>query len=46
VADAAEILAPEQRRKLSNMVPPRGGPWGGGPWGRGPWGNWGGFGRN
>jgi periplasmic protein CpxP/Spy len=45
VADAAEILAPEQRRKLSNMMPPRGGPWGGG-WGRGPWGNWGGFGRN
>jgi periplasmic protein CpxP/Spy len=50
VADAAEILTPEQRRKLSNMMPPRGGPWGGGwgggPWGRGPWGNWGGFGRN
>jgi len=45
VADAAEILTPEQRRKLSNMMPPRGGPWGGG-WGRGPWGNWGGFGRN
>jgi len=50
VADAAEILTPEQRRKLSNMLPSRGGPWGGGwgggPWGRGPWGNWGGFGRN
>ena len=46
VADAAEALTPEQRRKLSNMLPPRGGPWGGGPWGRGPWGNWGGFGRN
>jgi periplasmic protein CpxP/Spy len=46
VADAAEILTPEQRRKLSNMMPPRGGPWGGGPWGRGPWGHWGGFGRN
>jgi protein CpxP len=41
VADAAETLTPEQRRKLSNMLPPRGG-----PWGRGPWGNWGGFGRN
>ncbi len=50
VADAAEILTPEQRRKLSNMLPPHRGPWGGGwgggPWGRGPWGNWGGFGRN
>jgi Spy/CpxP family protein refolding chaperone len=46
VADAAEILTPEQRRKVSNMMPPRGGPWGGGPWSRGPWGNWGGFGRN
>ncbi len=49
VADAAEILTPEQRRKLSNMLPshrgPWGGGWGGGPWGRGPWG-WGGFGRN
>ena len=40
VADAAEALTPEQRRKLANMLPPRGG-----PWGRGPWGNWGGFGR-
>lgn len=38
VADAAEALTPEQRRKLANMLPPRGGPWGGGPWGRGPWG--------
>ena len=46
VADAAEVLTPEQRRKLSTMLPPRGGPWSGGPWGRGPWGNWGGFGRN
>lgn len=51
VADAAEVLTPEQRRKLSTMLPPRGGPWGGGPLGggpggRGPWGNWGGFGRN
>jgi periplasmic protein CpxP/Spy len=51
VADAAEALTPEQRRKLASMLPPRGGawgggPWGGGPWGRGSWGNWGGFGRN
>jgi len=46
VADAAEILTPEQRRKVSNMLPSRGGRWGGGPWGHGPWGNWGGFGRD
>jgi len=47
VADAAEVLTPDQRRKLSTMFPPRGG-WGGGggAWGRGPWGHWGGFGRN
>ena len=45
VADAAEVLTPEQRGKLSTMLPPRGGRWGGGPWGHGPWGNWGGFGR-
>jgi len=41
VADAAEALTPEQRRKLSNMLTPRGG-----HWGRGPWGTPGGFGRN
>jgi Spy/CpxP family protein refolding chaperone len=35
VADAAEILTPEQRRKLSTMLPSRGGPWGAGHWGRG-----------
>ena len=46
VADAAEALTPEQRRKLATMLPPRGGPWSGSPWGRGPWGHWGGFGRN
>ena len=46
VADAAEILTPEQRRKLSNMLPSRVGPWGGGHWGHGPWRNWGGFGRD
>jgi len=40
VADAAEVLTPEQRRKLSTMLPPRAGHWGRGPW------NWGGFGRN
>ncbi len=45
VADAAEVLTPEQRRRLSDMLPARG-RWGGGPWGHGPWGNWGGFGRN
>jgi len=46
VADAAEALTPEQRRKLADMLPPRGGTWGGGPWGRGPWWHRGGFGRN
>jgi periplasmic protein CpxP/Spy len=44
VADAAEVLTPDQRRKLASMLPPRGGRWGG-PWSRGPWGGWGG-GRN
>jgi periplasmic protein CpxP/Spy len=35
VADAAETLTPEQRRKVSDMLPGRGGYWG--PWwGRGP----------
>jgi Spy/CpxP family protein refolding chaperone len=44
VADAAEALTPEQRRRISDMVAAhRGGPWAGGPWGRGNWGggNWG-----
>jgi len=45
VADAAEVLTPDQRRKLSTMLPSRGGHWGA-PWGRDPWGGWGGFGRN
>jgi protein CpxP len=42
VADAAEVLTADQRRKISTMLQQHGG--GGGPWGRGPW--WGGFGRN
>jgi Spy/CpxP family protein refolding chaperone len=46
IADAAETLSPEQRRKISNMAP-RGGGGGGLIWGRGPGGgNWGGFWRN
>jgi protein CpxP len=44
VADAAEVLMPEQRRKISDMLSARDSHWGGGPWGRGPWG--GGFWRN
>ena len=35
VADAAEVLTPEQRRKISEMVSRRGGHWGGGLWGHG-----------
>jgi periplasmic protein CpxP/Spy len=34
VADAAEVLTPEQRRKIGDMSP-RGGFWGRGPWGGG-----------
>jgi protein CpxP len=37
VADAAEVLTSEQRRKINDMLPARGGHWGGGPWwDRGP----------
>jgi Spy/CpxP family protein refolding chaperone len=39
VADAAEVLTPEQRRKLADMLPPHRAAWGRGPWGRGPWGH-------
>jgi periplasmic protein CpxP/Spy len=45
VADAAEVLTPEQRRNISDMIAARrgGSPWSGGPGGRGPWGHWGGW---
>jgi periplasmic protein CpxP/Spy len=43
VADAAEVLTPEQRRKISDMLPPGG--WGMDHGPRRHWG-WGGFGRN
>jgi Spy/CpxP family protein refolding chaperone len=38
VADAAEVLTPEQRRKIADMVAAHRAHWGGGPWGHGPWG--------
>jgi periplasmic protein CpxP/Spy len=43
VADAAEVLTPEQRRKIADMAAARRGHWGGGPWGHGPGGHWGGW---
>ena len=47
IGDAAEVLTPEQRRKISNMAPRGGGDGGGFIWGRGPGGgSWGGFWRN
>jgi periplasmic protein CpxP/Spy len=39
VADVAEVLTPEQRRRISDMVAARRG----GPWGHGPWGHFGGW---
>jgi Spy/CpxP family protein refolding chaperone len=42
VADAADVLTPEQRRKIADMAAAHrghGGPW----WGHGPWGHWGGW---
>jgi Spy/CpxP family protein refolding chaperone len=40
VADAAEVLTPDQRRKISDMLASGGAGWSGGPWrswGRGFW---------
>jgi Spy/CpxP family protein refolding chaperone len=41
VADAAEVLTPEQRRKIGDMIAAHRGHWG--PWGHGPWGHGGGW---
>jgi Spy/CpxP family protein refolding chaperone len=41
VADAAEVLTPEQRRRLSDMLPAPGGHFRSGPWSDGPWVHWG-----
>jgi periplasmic protein CpxP/Spy len=43
VADAAEVLTPEQRRRINDMIAARRGGWAGGPWGHGPSGRWGGW---
>jgi Spy/CpxP family protein refolding chaperone len=47
VADAAEVLTPEQRRRISDMLPARGDfgpePQGPGSWDRSPWRDWGGW---
>jgi periplasmic protein CpxP/Spy len=44
IADAAEVLTPEQRRRVSDIVAAyRGGGRWGGSWGRGPWGHFGGW---
>ncbi len=40
VADAAEVLTAEQRRKIADMAAAHRAHWG---WGRGPWGHWGGW---
>ncbi len=43
VADAAQVLTPEQRRRIADMAAARHSRWGGGPWGHGPWGHFGGW---
>jgi Spy/CpxP family protein refolding chaperone len=45
VADAAEVLTPEQRLRISDMLPARGShfsaeSWGTAPWSDGPWAPW------
>jgi periplasmic protein CpxP/Spy len=41
VVDAAEVLTPEQRLRISDMLPARGGPFGAASWNDGPWVHWG-----
>jgi periplasmic protein CpxP/Spy len=40
VADSAEVLTPEQRRKIADMAAAYHDRWGGRPWGHGHWGGW------
>jgi periplasmic protein CpxP/Spy len=43
VAGAAEVLTPEQRRRIGDMLPAPGDHFGPGTWDHGPWRDWGGW---